>query len=186
MQKKKVDIAIFLDIESEASDVVALYKALRQYIEESLMNDPWTGSMIPFSIIDVQLDRVEESKVRMMTAAGSILKYLRYLLDERTSLSDMKPDVHASLLQRLPPVLGWMVRGHEWKFHVCYRSDKDRLVSLSASIAVVSECGTNTIARYGLRCLWAMGARAQRRVPSAFFVLSKRLRRTLDRNMWRG
>lgn len=153
VQKHTIDFAIFLDLESETPDVAALYKALRQYINENWMNDAFTGGMIPFSIVKFTLNWIEWAEVPMMTAASSILSYLRYLLDERASQSKMKPDVQASLLQRLPPVVGWIVNGHQWKFYVCYRTEKDRLVSLSASTTVVSECGTNTIVRYVVRCL---------------------------------
>ena len=60
-----------------------------------------------------------------MMAARAFLKYLRSLLDCSA------PDQKASLLERLPPVIGWVVHQHEWKAYVSYSTGDDEWVSFS-------------------------------------------------------
>ena len=42
-------------------------------------------------------------------------------------------DIRVSLLQRLPPVLGWIVQRYEWNLYIYCRIDDGGLVCLSTS-----------------------------------------------------
>ena len=130
IKSKKVDYAILLNHRSENRTVSDLYGALREHISEDcrgLWTNSFTKTLIPFSLFEVNSANVKEAEVQMMTASYALLNSLEKLLNTVAPVLGMEEAKKESLLARLPPVIGWIVLKHEWKFCVCHRIDpKDR------------------------------------------------------------
>lgn len=129
LAEKKIDYVIFLDPDSkETKELYEAYKALNQRGwkgSQGLWKHLSTADLIPLFIFEVKVAHLEEGEFQLMTAARAFLKYLQSLID--CSASDQK----ASLLKRLPPVIGWVVHKHEWKAYMSHSTDDDGWVSFS-------------------------------------------------------
>ncbi len=129
LAQKKIDYVIFLDDDSKETH--ALYKALKQRVpkgSQGLWTHESTANLIPLFIFEVKADKKgeKEGEFQLMTAAQAFLKYLQSLLD--FSASESKKN---SLVDRLPPVIGWVVVQHEWKAYVSYSIGGGRWVSFA-------------------------------------------------------
>ena len=171
LAQKKIDYAIFID--SDSDEAHALYGALKERVpkeSQGLWTHISTANLIPLFIFEVKLDGQDEAQFQLMTAARAFLKYLQSLLGSSASKSKMEFGRKTSLLKRLPPVIGWVVHRHEWKAYVSYSIGGSEWVSFSTEITMIVERSTNTVARYGFRCLTLMGTQAQGDNLSASFA----------------
>ena len=130
-----IDYAIFLNKRSKDLDVVALYEAMKQ-VEGGgigLWTDSYTSTLIPFAICAVKSEYaiMMEGKVQLMTVAQAFLKYLEDLVIQASRL-----EIKDELLHSMPPVMGWIVHGHDWKFYLCHRKGHQQ-VSLSTWATIV-------------------------------------------------
>ena len=137
LAQKKIDFAIFLNPDSK--ETKTLYEALKQRVpkgSQGLWTHESTADLIPLFIFEIEIADREEGKFQLMTAARAFLKYLQCLLECSASESNMKPEKKASLLERLPPVFGWVVHQHEWKAYVSYSIGGDDWVSISTQVTL--------------------------------------------------
>ncbi|CAF9932875.1 hypothetical protein IMSHALPRED_009013 [Imshaugia aleurites] len=123
---KMIDYAIFLNKISKDLDVVALYEAMKQ-VEGGgigLWTDSYTNTLIPFAICAVKSEYAitMEGKVQLMTVAQAFLKYLEDLVIQASKL-----EIKDELLHSMPPVMGWTVHGHDWKFYICHRKGEQQI-----------------------------------------------------------
>lgn len=159
VEKKKIDYAIFLNHRSNDQTVIKLYAALKDKIAEpdwGLFTNVFTRTLTSLDLVEVKpAGDLIDAEVQLMTAASAQSTYLKRLLDSMASKSEAINFKRDALLARLPPVMSWMVRPHEWKLYVCHRiaPDKDgKCMVCSSTWAII--CSENELTLLtGMGCI---------------------------------